>query len=81
MKCFSGIDVGMIFQWHCRSVLSSLNVPNFSFHVNRRKSHFFLDQQLSPYGHFIVDQREHDLCMSSHLLCISSLIALNHVDS
>ena len=54
----SGIDVGMIFWWHCQSVLSSLNVPNFSFHANKRKNHFFSDQQLSPYKHFIVDQRE-----------------------
>ena len=55
----SGIDVGMIFQCHCRSVLSSSNVPNFSFHANKRKSHFFSDQQLSPYGHFIMNQREY----------------------
>ena len=33
----SRIDIGMIFWWHCRSVLSSLNVPNFSFHANKRK--------------------------------------------
>src|ERR1700738_5211326 len=57
----SRIDVGMIFRWHCRSVLSSWNVPNFSFHANKRKSHFFSDQQLSPYGHFIVDQREYSI--------------------
>ena len=54
----SGIDVGMIFRWHCLSVLSSLNVPNFSFCANKRKSRFFSEQHLSPYGHFIVDQRE-----------------------
>src|ERR1700738_1152867 len=60
----SGINVGMIFRWHCRSVLSSLNVPNFSFHANKRKNHLFSDQRLSPYMHFIVDQREYNISIA-----------------
>ena len=66
-----GIDVGMIFRWHCRSILSSLNMPNFSFHANKRKNCFFSDQQLSPYRHFIVDQREYSI---SVLLILQQLL-------